>query len=110
VLAREPGHGGTRHENPADGSACKGGHASLPSALAPNRRWLLACRLSLATPLGPRIALRRAPPHEDIYEGGRLGVSVGDGASAGDRDHDLLGGNNGDYSWLESLPVSANSD
>jgi len=31
---------------------------------------LLSCRLSLATPLGPRIAPRRAPPHGDIYEKG----------------------------------------
>jgi len=31
---------------------------------------LLACRLSLATPLGPRIALRRAPPYADIQEKG----------------------------------------
>ena len=29
VLASEPGHGGTRHGNPADGSACKGGRRGL---------------------------------------------------------------------------------
>jgi len=31
---------------------------------------LLACRLSLATPLGPRIALRRTPPYANIHEKG----------------------------------------
>jgi hypothetical protein len=43
------------------------GHASLPSALAAKWRWLLSGHLSLATPLGPRIALRHAPPHVDRY-------------------------------------------
>ena len=44
-----------------------GGHARRPSALAPNRGWLLSCRLSLATPPNPRIALRHAPLYADRY-------------------------------------------
>jgi hypothetical protein len=53
-----------------------------------------------------------------MYGGGRTGVSVSDGvrvsdgvsvaASVGARDHDLLGGNNGDYSWLKSRRVHVN--
>jgi hypothetical protein len=47
-----------------------------------------------------------------MYGGGRTGVSVSDGVSAsvsdGARDHDLLGGNNGDYSWLKSRRVHVN--
>jgi hypothetical protein len=39
------------------------GHASLPSELAPNPRWLLSCGLSLATSPDPRIAPRSAAPH-----------------------------------------------
>ena len=35
------------------------GHASLASELASNRRWLLSCRLALATSPHPRIAFRR---------------------------------------------------
>ena len=69
MLAIVPGRGGTRRGDPADGSACKGGRRgwgteatqASPRPLAPNRRWLLSCRLSLATPLDPRVAFRRRP-------------------------------------------------
>jgi hypothetical protein len=64
------------------------GHASLPSALAPNRGWLLSCRLSLATPLDPHIAFRRAPPYVDFsgssfdfFEAGLSSASSKVGAS-----------------------------
>jgi hypothetical protein len=38
-------------------------HASLASELASNLRWLLSCRLALATSTPPHDAFRRAPPY-----------------------------------------------
>jgi hypothetical protein len=43
-----------------------GGHASRPSALAPNWRWLLSGQLSLVTPPHPPVAPHRTPPHANI--------------------------------------------
>jgi hypothetical protein len=73
----EPGHGGTRHGGPPDGSACRGGRmdwGALATQASPrsSRQSGLVAVLPIVThtPTPPHVAFPRAPPHVIIQQKG----------------------------------------